>query len=195
MGIHAATLLAAATVLAATPGDDNLTPRQVSPYTRPVPVDADSALGRIVIKASSTKAFMHVGPRIVPHLDRALHRVTGGRVIMSAGMFPTLLLTTTGAQTGHRRTTPLATMPEAGSFYVVGSNFGREQHPAWTANLIAHPDAEVSFRALTGTVRAHLLTATEKADVWPRLVRFNPNYQVYVDRSGRDLRVFRLDPR
>jgi deazaflavin-dependent oxidoreductase (nitroreductase family) len=160
-----------------------------------VPVDLDSALGRIVIKASGTRAFMHVGPRIVPHLDRALHRVSGGRVIMSAGMFPTLLLTTTGAKTGQRRTTPLATMPEDGSFYVVGSNFGRDHHPAWTANLIAHPGAEMSFQARTTTVRAYLLTTAEKDDVWPRLVRFNPNYQVYVDRSGRDLRVFRLDPR
>jgi deazaflavin-dependent oxidoreductase (nitroreductase family) len=160
-----------------------------------VPVDVDSVLGRIVIKASGTKTFMHVGPRIVPHLDRALHRASGGRVVMSAGMFPTVLLTTTGAKTGQRRTSPLATMPDGPSFYVVGSNFGRDRHPAWTANLLADADAEVSYRARTLKVHAHLLTAAEKADVWPRLVRFNPNYQVYVDRSGRDLRIFRLDPR
>jgi deazaflavin-dependent oxidoreductase (nitroreductase family) len=160
-----------------------------------VPVDKDSKLGRIVIKASGTKAFMHVAPKVIPHLDRALHKVSGGRVIMSAGMLPSLVLTTTGAKTGQRRTTPLATKPEDGSWYVVGSNFGRDNHPAWTANLIATPDAEISFEARPTAVHAHLLSTDEKAAIWPRLVAFWPNYDVYVERSGRDLRVFRLDPR
>jgi deazaflavin-dependent oxidoreductase (nitroreductase family) len=158
-------------------------------------VDIDSKLGKLVVKASGTKAFMRVGPKIVPHLDRVLHKVSGGRIIMSAGMLPSLVLTTTGAKTGQRRTSPLATKPENGSWYVVGSNFGRDNHPAWTANLLAQPDAEVSFQAQNTAVRAHLLTPEEKAEVWPRLVKFWPNYDVYVERSGRDLRVFRLDPR
>lgn len=160
-----------------------------------MPVNIDSRLGRIVVKASGTKAFMRVGPRVVPHLDRVLHKLSGGRVIMSAGMLPSLMLTTTGAKSGLRRTSPLATKPDGGSWYVVGSNFGRDTHPAWSANLIANPDAEVSFRAKVTPVHAHLLTAEEKVAVWPRLVSFWPNYEVYVERSGRDLRVFRLDPR
>jgi deazaflavin-dependent oxidoreductase (nitroreductase family) len=160
-----------------------------------MPANIDSKFGRIVIKASGSKAFMRIGPKIVPHLDRALHKVSGGRIIMSGGMLPSLVLTTTGAKTGQKRTSPLATKPEDGSWYVVGSNFGRDTHPAWTANLIANPDAEVSFQARDTPVRAHLLTAEEKAELWPRLVTFWPNYDVYTERSGRDLRVFRLDPR
>ena len=39
------------------------------------------------------------------------------------------------------------------------------------------------------------LSRSEKATTWPRLVSFWPNYDLYVERSGRDLRVFRLDPR
>jgi deazaflavin-dependent oxidoreductase (nitroreductase family) len=176
-------------------GTTDLTPRQICPYTQPMPVDVDSRLGRLVIKASGTKTFMHVGPKIVPHLDRALHKISGGRMIMSRGMLPSLVLTTTGAKTGQRRTTPLATKPENGSWYVVGSNFGRDNHPAWTANLLANPDADVSFEAKDTPVRAHLLSPTEKAAFWPQLVKFWPNYDLYVKRSGRDLRVFRLDPR
>jgi deazaflavin-dependent oxidoreductase (nitroreductase family) len=160
-----------------------------------VRVGLDSRLGRAVVKVSGSKTFMRLGPKVVPHVDRFLHRVTGGRVLMSAGMLPSLVLTTTGAKSGQKRTTPLATKPEDGCWYVVGSNFGREKHPAWTANLIANPDAEVSFQGKSTPVRAHLLTAEEKAQTWPRLVRFWPNYDVYVERSGRDLRVFRLDPK
>jgi deazaflavin-dependent oxidoreductase (nitroreductase family) len=58
-----------------------------------------------------------------------------------------------------------------------------------------NPDAEVSFQGKTTSVRAHLLTTEEKAEAWPRLVKFWPNYDVYTERSGRDLRVFRLDPK
>jgi deazaflavin-dependent oxidoreductase (nitroreductase family) len=160
-----------------------------------MPVDMDSRLGKIVVKASGTKTFMFIGPKIVPRVDRALHRLSGGRFISSGGMLPSLVLTTTGAKTGQRRTTPLATKPEDGSWFVVGSNFGREKHPAWTANLIAQPDAEISFQARDISVRAHLLDAAEKDAFLPELIKFWPNYAVYTERSGRDLRVFRLDPR
>lgn len=158
-------------------------------------VGLDSPLGKAVVKMAGSKTFMRVGPKVVPHVDRFLHKVSGGRIVMSGGLLPSLVLTTTGAKTGQRRTTPLATKPEGDSWYVVGSNFGRENHPAWTANLIAHPEAEVSFQGKTTPVLAHQLTAEEKAELWPRLVKFWPNYDVYVSRSGRDLRVFRLDPR
>ncbi|HEX3825226.1 MAG TPA: nitroreductase family deazaflavin-dependent oxidoreductase [Mycobacteriales bacterium] len=160
-----------------------------------MPADIDSRLGRTVVKFSGTKTFMRVGPKIVPHLDRALHKLTGGRVILSGAMLPSLVLTTTGAKTGLQRTTPLATKPEDEHWYVVGSNFGRDNHPAWTANLIAHPDVQISFKAKDIPVRATLLNDGEKAELWPRLVKFWPNYDVYTERSGRNLRIFRLDPR
>ena len=158
-------------------------------------VGLDSRLGKAVVKMAGSKTFMRVGPKVVPRVDRFLHKVSGGKFISSGGLLPSLVLTTTGAKTGQRRTTPLATKPDDDGWFVVGSNFGREKHPAWTANLIANPEADVSFKGRTTPVRAHLLTAEEKAEVWPRLVTFYPNYDLYVERSGRDLRVFRLDPR
>ena len=61
--------------------------------------------------------------------------------------------------------------------------------------MIAEPDAEISFQARTIPVHAHLLTPTEKEAFLPQLLTFWPNYDLYAERSGRDLRVFRLDPR
>ena len=114
---------------------------------------------------AGSKQFMRIGPKVVPHVDRFLHKVSGGKFISSGGLLPSMVLTTTGAKTGQKRTTPLATKPEGEGWYVVGSNFGREKHPAWTANLIANPDAEVSFKGKSTPVKAHLLTAEEKAEV------------------------------
>jgi deazaflavin-dependent oxidoreductase (nitroreductase family) len=158
-------------------------------------VGLDSRFGKAVQKMAGSKTFLKVGPKVVPHVDRFLHKVSGGKFISSGGLLPSLVLTTTGAKTGQKRTTPLATKPEGTGWFVVGSNFGRDTHPAWTANLMKNPDAEVSFQGKTTPVRAHLLTPEEKAETWPHLVKFWPNYDVYTERSGRDLRVFRLDPR
>ena len=144
---------------------------------------------------AGSKAFMRVGPKVVPHVDRFLHKVSGGRFISSGGLLPSLVLTTTGAKTGQQRTTPLATKPEGDGWIVVGSNFGREKHPAWTANLIANPDATVMFRGRRTDVRARLLDDAEKEMVWPRLTTMWPTYDRYTERSGRNLRVFRLEPR
>jgi deazaflavin-dependent oxidoreductase (nitroreductase family) len=106
------------------------------------------------------------------------------------------VLEATGAQSDRTRTTPLACLPEDdGSFLVVGSNFGRERHPAWTANLRAHPEATVTFRGRRVPVTARQLDGDEKAAVWPRLTAVWPNYDRYTEVSGRDLRVFRLEPR
>ena len=160
----------------------------------PVKVSQDGVIGRSVIRMAASPAFARVAPSVVPRLDRLVHRLTGGRTTMSAGMVPTVVLTTTGSRSGEPRTVPLACVPEGDVLYVVGSNYGRERHPAWSTNLIATPRASASFAGRDYEVDAHLLTATEKAEAWPRLVGAWPAYDTYVERSGRDLRVFRLSP-
>jgi deazaflavin-dependent oxidoreductase (nitroreductase family) len=158
-------------------------------------VDLGSPLGRVTQWVAASSGFRAIGPRVVPPMDRFLSAVTGGRVVLSGSLVPGLVLETTGAKTGQRRTTPLACLPEDdGSFLVVGSNFGRDAHPAWTANLKANPQATVTYRGRTRPVQASLLSPDAKADVWPRLTAVWPNYDRYTEVSGRDLRVFRLVP-
>ena len=83
-------------------------------------------------------------------------------------------------------------MPLDGDLYVVGSNYGEERHPAWSSNLIKDPSASVSRSRQDHAVEAHRLSDSEKAEVWPRLTAVWPPYNSYTERSGRDLRVFRL---
>jgi deazaflavin-dependent oxidoreductase (nitroreductase family) len=157
------------------------------------PVKLDSRLGRIVQRAAQTSSFQPVALKIAPRIDKVVARLSGGRFTMTSLIVPTLVLTTTGAKSGQPRTTPLATMPEGdGTFYVVGSNFGTEKHPAWSGNLIKTPRATVQYRGRTMQVDATLLSDEEKAEVWPRLTQVWPTYDTYVEKSGRNLRVFRL---
>jgi len=146
-------------------------------------------------KVASTRAFAATASKLFPPIDRVLSKVTGGRVALSQALVPSLELTTTGRKSGQPRRTPLATLPIGDDFLVVGSNFGKENHPAWTLNLLAEPKAIVPFKGQTIPVVASLLDADEKAKVWPDLLKIWPAWTSYTERSGRDLRVFRLQPR
>ena len=52
----------------------------------------------------------------------------------------------------------------------------------------------MSFEGRTLEVDATLLGSEEKAAIWPKLLSVWPNYDLYTERSGRDLRVLRLEP-
>lgn len=143
---------------------------------------------------AGTDWFMRVAPRVMPKFDRVLCRLARSKPL-SGGPLPTLVLTSTGAKTGLPRSTPLACRPEPdGALLVVGSNFGQDRHPAWSANLIKTPEARVGFGGREFEVTAVLLTGGERAAVWPGLIEQWPLYDRYTAKSGRQLRVFRLIP-
>ena len=152
---------------------------------------------RLMQKVSSTRTFAKIAPHFIPAMDRTVHRLTRGKVMLSAQMLPGVILTVRGAKSGIPRTTQLACMPEASgaTWILIGSNFGRPGHPAWTANLLAHPDAEVSWRGETIPVRAELLTGEERAAAWKAVLGFWPPYATYQARVEREIRLFRLTRR
>ena len=146
-------------------------------------------------KMATSPAFRKVGPKVVPPLDRFLHRLTRGRVSMSGAIVPSMVLTTTGRKSGLPRESPLACVPLAeGGWFVVGSNFGKETHPAWTGNLLAEPTATVDYKRTTTEVRARLLDDVEKAEVWPDLVAVWPAFDDYVRGRGLIQGIECLDP-
>lgn len=162
-----------------------------------MPVAAlQSVLTPVARRLASAPWFARIGPKVVPPVDRVLNRLSGGRVMLPAIVLPSMVLTTTGRRTGLPRETPLICLPEAdGSFVVVGSNFGRDHHPAWTANLLDEPKAVVRYQGRRIPVTGRLLEDAERTEVWPRLVRVWSVYDTYVERADRrQLRVFRLTP-
>ena len=163
---------------------------------REKPTLVQRTLGPVFHRVSGSAWFSKVGPKVVPPIDRTLHRLSGGRLMLGQLLVPSLVLTTTGAVSGLPRPTPLACLPDpSGGWYVAGSNFGREKHPAWTGNLIKNPSAEVSFQGRTVPVTGRLLDDTERKEIWPSLTAVWPVYDSYEARSQRELRVFHLKPR
>ncbi|MCF3125443.1 MULTISPECIES: nitroreductase family deazaflavin-dependent oxidoreductase [Streptomyces] len=150
---------------------------------------------RMMQKVSSTRTFARIAPHVIPAMDRTVHRLTRGKVLLSAKMLPGVVLTARGAKSGLPRRTPLACMPEekSGSWVLIGSNFGRPGHPAWTANLLAHPEATISWRGADIPVRARLLQGEERSETWEAALRFWPPYATYQARIDRQIRLFRLE--
>jgi deazaflavin-dependent oxidoreductase (nitroreductase family) len=131
---------------------------------------------------------------IVP-ADSWVARRTGGRLVtFGLRELPTFLLTTIGRRSGQPRTVPLLYLPLGDQFVVVGSNFGGESHPAWSANLLAHPKAEVNVRGRPIPVTARLVEDDEREELMKRLRELWPAYDKYAQWSQRTLRVFLLTP-
>lgn len=144
----------------------------------------------------ASRPFRAIAPKVVPPMHRFVHRVSGGRTLLSSKAQPMLLLESVGARTGLRRETPLAAVPRPdGRFVVVGSNFARPSHPAWTANLLAHPDVTITFEGQRRDVRARLLDDVEAEAVWPELLAWYPGWDRYTDVTDRTFRIFELGPR
>ena len=140
--------------------------------------------------------FARLARPLVP-LDRALGRLTRGRfVAFGLPGLPSLLITTTGRRSGEPRSNPLLYAPDGEAFVVIGSNWGQQHHPAWTANLLANPEATVMVDGERFPVRARLVAGPERARLRELLLDVWPGYAGYERRSGgRDLRIFRLERR
>jgi deazaflavin-dependent oxidoreductase (nitroreductase family) len=135
-----------------------------------------------------------ISPYFAP-FERRIYGLTGGRFQISSLLTPVLILHTIGAKSGQRRETPLVCWPRPdGSFLVAGSNWGKQQHPAWTANLLAHRDAAVVFRRRTIRVQAELLEGQAREAAWTVLESTFPGYREYERTSERRVRIFRLVP-
>jgi deazaflavin-dependent oxidoreductase (nitroreductase family) len=124
--------------------------------------------------------------------DRLVAKVTRGRVV-TVGLLPGLMLTTVGRKSGLARTQPLAYFPDGDGIVLIGSNWGGDNHPAWSANLIANPDATAVIKGATVRVHAELATGAERDRLFAIAVRHWPGYEAYVRRAApRRIRVFRL---
>ncbi|WP_413318110.1 nitroreductase family deazaflavin-dependent oxidoreductase [Agrococcus sp. 1P02AA] len=150
-------------------------------------------LRRILAPVSRTRAFRRIGPRAMPVAERIASRLSGGRLVVSDILVPSLVLHSRGAKTGEPRRSELMFTPDgAGGAIVAGTSFARERHPGWTANLLAHPDAEVVVRGARFPVRATRVTAAERDSAWARIEAQWPGYRQYERDSGRTVRLFRL---
>ena len=145
------------------------------------------------------------GHRLVsPLLARVMHRIDGpvmaltrGRTNVTAMLsgLPIVELTTVGARSGVRRTSPIIGVPDGDRLVLIASNYGQLRHPGWYHNLKANPLCEVMFRGERLTMSAYEADGDERSRLWDLDLSVYPARQQYLDRAGgRRIPVMVLQP-
>jgi deazaflavin-dependent oxidoreductase (nitroreductase family) len=109
-----------------------------------------------------------------------------------AGGRPLLLLTTTGARTGRRRTNPLVYLPDGERLLIFASKGGAPGHPDWYHNLVAHPRVTVEVGRETYEAEATVLHGAERDRLFAKQVEAMPNFGEYQRKTRRTIPVVAL---
>jgi len=119
-------------------------------------------------------------------IDSFILRLTGYSLMTKqyslAGGQPyqrTLLLTTTGARTGKRRTCGLPYWEVDGARIVRGSNGGGATDPHWVHNIRKNPDASIHIGWKRRPVRAHVSSGEERERLFKILDEQSPSTSMY----------------
>ena len=102
---------------------------------------------------------------------------------------PTLLLTTTGRNTGEPYTTPLIYGQDGDRYLLVASKGGAPQHPGWYKNLDKQPDLEIQVLAERFAARARTATRGEMQALWGIMTKIWPAYDEYQSATTREIPV------
>lgn len=122
-------------------------------------------------------------------------RKNGGKVAGSWEGRPLLLLTTIGAKSGERRTTPVMYLRDGDRLLVFASRGGAPTNPGWYHNLVAHPDVTVEVAGETFEARASVLAGEERDRLYGRQAELFPMFAEYQRRTSRKIPVIALTRR
>lgn len=98
-----------------------------------------------------------------------------------------LLLTTTGAKSGQRRTTPLGYGKDGDSYVVVAANAGASAHPDWYYNLLANPDVTVEVPGGRFAARASIAEGAERERLVANAATIVPWFAAQQEKTSRQI--------
>ena len=145
----------------------------------------------------STKAFLAVYRKLAAPIEAPIMKATRGRVRFNVSV-PTVVLTSTGARSGVQRETPLAYFTDGDDVILIASNYGRERHPAWYHNLLAHPECELHIGPRGGPFVAREVEDADRDRLYTLgAERVNKGWARYEQRTHgiRTIPIMRLTPR
>jgi deazaflavin-dependent oxidoreductase (nitroreductase family) len=120
-------------------------------------------------------------------------RANGGKVGGPFEGAPLLLLTTTGAKTGRRLTTPVMYNTDGERLLIFASKAGAPTHPAWYHNLVANPRVTVEVGTETFEAAATVLHGEERDRLFARHAAQYPGFAEYQAKTTRTIPVIALE--
>ena len=132
------------------------------------------------------KVFMAVNTFVI--------RVSHGRVGSQLGTQTILLLHTVGRKSGRHFVTPIAYFFTDGYYFLVGSNWGKDQNAAWYYNLLAQPRTILEVKGKKIPVEASLAEGVEYDQLWKFATEHHPPYLHYKEMTERHIPIVILQP-
>ncbi len=153
-------------------------------------------LQRIARNPTAYRLLILDAPRVAESLEELIRFATTGRAgVLDLMGLPNVRITTAGRKTGLARAATVQYVPTPDGLVVVGSNWGREHHPSWSANLMASERVTVRERGHRFVAKVRLLTGAERDRAWATVLAHWPNYRLAQERAGaRRFRLFLLTP-
>lgn len=105
-----------------------------------------------------------------------------------------MLLETTGRRSGLVRTTPLMRVHAHGTWAVVASWRGADEHPAWVLNVRTDPRVVLQDGFARHRLVAREVDGPERAAWWSRACGAFPAYSGYASATSRRIPVLLLEP-
>jgi deazaflavin-dependent oxidoreductase (nitroreductase family) len=118
-------------------------------------------------------------------------RANGGKVGGDFAGAPMVLLTTTGAKTGRRLTSPLVHTTDGDDLVVIASKGGAPNHPAWYHNLKANPTVTVEVGDEEYEATAVITEGEERQRLFDAQAEMMPNFKEYQEATTRVIPVVR----
>lgn len=120
-------------------------------------------------------------------------RANGGKVSGQFAGAPLLLLTTTGAKTGRRLTSPVMYNTDGDRLLIFASKGGAPTNPAWYHNLVANPRVTLEVGTETFDATAMVLQGDERDRLFARHAAQYPGFAEYQANTTRTIPVIALE--
>jgi len=120
-------------------------------------------------------------------------RTNGGQVTGPFAGAPLVLITTTGAKSGQRRTTPIVYTTDGDRVVIIASKGGAPTSPDWYHNLVANPSVTVELANETYEARARVADEPERERLFRAQAALMPNFAEYEKATTRKIPVVVLE--
>ena len=121
-------------------------------------------------------------------------RLSHGQIGSRLGTQTILLLHTTGRKSGRHFVTPIAYFFTDDFYFLIGSNWGKDQNAAWFHNLMAQPLATIEVRGLKIPIEASQAHGADYDRLWRYATQHHPPYLHYMEMTDRHIPIIILKP-
>ena len=132
------------------------------------------------------KTFMAINTFVI--------RISRGRLGSRLGTQTILLLHSHGRKSGKDHITPIAYFHTDDFYFLIGSNWGKDQNAGWYHNLLAQPRTIIEVKGERIPVEASQAVEAEYDRLWKYAVEHHPPYLHYKEMTKRHIPIIILKP-